>query len=479
MANPVHLIMGVAAFAVTLLISGLTLNRFVRRKLRLSLFLLAASVLIYLVLGFELHLDEDIKENLTSLANLAFAAGLINAIVVTLINPLRVDRVPDRFPTILQDFIVIGLLVVVATFVFHDKLLTTSAVSAVVIGFALQDTLGNAFAGLAIQSEKPFNIGHWIRVGEFEGRVAEVTWRATKLRTKSGNFVVVPNNIVSKEAITNYSEPAAPTRIDIDVGASYLAAPNAVKAAIAEALANAPRALKAPAPDILLVGFADSAITYRARFWIDDYERDEAARDDVRTAIYYAFQRRGIEIPWPIQVQYEKDWKEPDPDLRVQERDRLFAGVDLFATLSAEQRREIALATTSRVYGSGEAIVRQGEAGHSMFIVGSGSAVVLLEPDKREVATIERGGYFGEMSLLTGEPRTATVVARGDALVIEIDAEFFRRLGATHPHAIEQIGVAAVTRRTALDEIRSAAQGAAIADAPATFVARMKKFLRL
>ena len=471
------IIMGVAAFAVTLVLSGLTLNRFVRRKLRLSLFLLAAFVVIHVVLAF--NLDPDVRENLTALAKLAFAAGLINALVVAFINPLRVDRVPDRFPTILQEFIVIGLLLVVATFVFHDKLLTTSAVSAVVIGFALQDTLGNAFAGLAIQSEKPFNIGHWVRVGEFEGRVAEVTWRATKLRTKSGNFVVLPNNIVSKEAITNYSEPAAPTRLEVEVGASYLAPPNAVKAAIAEALANAPRALKAPAPDILLVGFADSAITYRARFWVDDYERDEAARDEVRTAIYYAFQRYGIEIPWPIQVQYEKDWKEPDPDARVQERDRLLAGVDLFATLTAEQRREIASATTSRVYGNGEAIVRQGDPGHSMFIVGSGRAVVLLEPDKREVATIDRGGYFGEMSLLTGEPRTATVVSRGDAVVIEIDAELFRKLAATHPHAIEQIGVAAVTRRTELDEIKNASQGAAVADAPATFVTRMKKFLRL
>src|SRR6266545_3692748 len=471
------IIMGVAAFAATLVLSGLTLNRFVRRKLRLSLFLLAGFLIIHLVLAF--NLDPEIRGNLTSFAKLAFAAGLINALVVSFINPLRVDRVPDRFPTILQEFIVIGLLLVVATFVFHDKLLTTSAVSAVVIGFALQDTLGNAFAGLAIQSEKPFNIGHWVRVGEFEGRVAEVTWRATKLRTKSGNFVVLPNNIVSKEAITNYSEPAAPTRLEVEVGASYLAPPNAVKAAIAEALANAPRALKAPAPDILLVGFADSAITYRARFWVEDYERDEAARDEVRTAIYYAFQRHGIEIPWPIQVQYEKDWKEPDPDVKVQERERLLAGVDLFATLSAEQRRELASATTSRVYGNGEAIVRQGDSGHSMFIVGAGRAVVLLEPDRKEVATIDRGGYFGEMSLLTGEPRTATVVARGDAVVIEIDAELFRKLAATHPHAIEQIGVAAVTRRTELDEIKNASQGAAVADAPATFVTRMKKFLRL
>ena len=102
----------------------------------------------------------------------------------------------------------------------------------------------------------------------------------------------------------------------------------------------------------------------------------------------------------------------------------------------------------------------------------------MLEPDRREVATIDRGGYFGEMSLLTGEPRTATVVARGDTLVLEIDADLFRRLGAVNPQAVEQIGVAAVARRTELDRIRGASQGTVVADAPASFLARMKKFLR-
>ena len=111
------------------------------------------------------------------------------------------------------------------------------------------------------------------------------------------------------------------------------------------------------------------------------------------------------------------------------------------------------------MFGDGEAIVRQGEPGDSMFIVGSGRAAVVLEPDGREVATIERGGYFGEMSLLTGEPRTATVVARGDTFVIEIDAEVFRRLGAASPQAVEQVGVAAATRRAELDQVRANASG--------------------
>ena len=161
--------------------------------------------------------------------------------MVGLINPLRSDRVPDAFPAILQDAIIIGIVVMVATFVFDDKLLTTSAVGAAIVGFALQDTLGNAFAGLAIQSEKPFRVGAWIKVAEFEGRVAEVTWRATKLRTKSGNFVIVPNNIVAKEAITNYSEPLVPTRIEVEVGASYLSTPGEVKRAIREAVGERAR----------------------------------------------------------------------------------------------------------------------------------------------------------------------------------------------------------------------------------------------
>jgi CRP-like cAMP-binding protein len=309
--------------------------------------------------------------------------------------------------------------------------------------------------------------------------VAEVTWRATKLRTKSGNFVVVPNNIVSKEAITNYSEPAAPTRIDVEVGAGYPSAPSLVKAAMHEAMSNSPRALKAPAPDVMLVRFDNSSIAYRARFWIEDYERDEAARDEVRTAIYYTFARHGIEIPYPIQVEYSKEFTEPDTAVRERDRERLLAGVDLFASLDEEQRRELAARTRDKVFGNGEAIVRQGQPGHSMFVLASGRAAVTLDAQGHEVAVIEPGGYFGEMSLLTGEPRTATVVARGDTHVIELDADLFRRLAAADPQAIEQIGIAAATRRIELEQVRSAAQGPAVVDAPATFVARMKKYLRL
>jgi small-conductance mechanosensitive channel len=475
---PDHLIMGVAALAATLLITSFTLNDLVRRKLRVSFFLFAAYLAFNLIVWQQPELP-GAEGDLRALERLVFAAAAINLIVYVFINPLRANRVPDAFPSILQDAIVIGVLVLVATFVFQDKLLTTSAVGAVVVGFALQDTLGNAFAGLGIQSEKPFRVGHWIRVGDFEGRVAEVTWRATKLRTKSGNFVVVPNNIIAKEAITNYSEPAVPTRVELDVGASYLSTPRDVKDGVVEALRQVPRVLSSPAPDALLQAFDGSAITYRVRFWISDYEFDEEVKDEVRTAIFYAFGRRGIEIPWPIEVGYSRDWPEPDAATKQAQREHVLAGVDLFARLSDEQRHAIAAASAIRVFGDGEAIVRQAEPGQSMFIVCGGRAVVVLEPDRREVAVIDRGGYFGEMSLLTGDPRSATVLARGDTSVLELDAEVFRSLGAADPKAVEQIGVAAVTRRAELNQIRDAAQTTIAAEVPSTFLGRMKKFLGL
>ena len=323
-----------------------------------------------------------------------------------------------------------------------------------------------------------------MRVGHFEGRVAEVTWRATKLRTITGNFVILPNNLVGKEAIINYSEPALPTRLEVEVGVSYLTPPNEVKRVMLEAIANARHALQAPAPVVLLHAFEASAIAYRAQFWIDNYENEEIARSDVRKAIFYAFERHEIEIPWPISVEYSREWPEKDSEAECRKREEVLARVDLFSAMTPEQRRQVAVASRMRRYGDGEKIVQQGQPGESMYVLCTGAAVVALEdpaggPNRTEVATIKPGGYFGEMSLLTGEPRTATVTAKGDTSVVEIGAPVFRELGDVNPQTVEQIGATAISRRAELEAARAAASGTGVVQAPANLLARMKKFLRL
>ena len=271
----------------------------------------------------------------------------------------------------------------------------------------------------------------------------------------------------------------APTRIEVEVGASYLSTPGEVKRAIREAVGNVPRVLTSPPPEALLHAFDASAITYRARFWIDKYELDEVVRDEVRTAIFYAFNRHGIEIPWPIEVGYEREWPEPDEVTKVRRREEVLSRVDLFARLSTEQRHEMARATTIRTYGNGEPVVRQGEAGDSMFVVASGHVDVVIEPERQIVAGIDAGGYFGEMSLLSGAPRTATVLAVGDTAVLELDADVFRRLAADDPQAVEQVAMAAVTRRIELDKARSTVKATTAPEPSATLLGRMRRFLRI
>jgi CRP-like cAMP-binding protein len=312
----------------------------------------------------------------------------------------------------------------------------------------------------------------------FEGEVVEVTWRATKMRTRQGNLVIVPNSEIAKQAITNYSEPAAPTRVTLDVGASYRNPPNEVKAAILEVLAHEPAVLAAPRADVLLVEFASSSITYRVRFWITDPAADDLVRDRLRTAIYYMFARRSIEIPFPIQVQYERV-EEPETEAERADRvQRVLSRATLFNPLSTDERRELAHLARERFFGDGEAIVRESTPGESAFVVMAGMVRVTIGSDQHEVARIREGGYFGEMSLLTGDPRTATVSAAGDCRVVEITAAAFREIALENPAVLEAISTEVARRRAELESARTAAASTVpVPEQAATLLSRVRRFL--
>lgn len=470
------IIAGVVALAITLALLVAISSRYIRARLQFSAWLLLAFLALELVITQEIG-DLDV---LAGLARLVFVLALINLLITLLANPWRVDRPSDRFPAIVQDVTLIGLFTIVATVLMKEQLLTTSAVGAVVVGFALQDTLGNLFSGLAIQIEKPFRVGHWIAVGDREGQVQEITWRATKLRTKAGQFLVVPNGIISKEAILNYSEPTIPTRVEVEVGASYATPPNDVKAAVHEALENSPLVLSTPPSFVSLHEFGGSAINYRVHFWIGDYAVDQQARDQVRTNLWYTFRRRNIEIPWPIQVHYEREELPLRSEGDVLSAAARLGAIDLFATLPAEARLALSRTAQEHIFAAGEAIVREGASGTSMYIVLSGRARVVLEPSGQEVAVIESGGFFGEMSMLTGDPRTATVRAVDDVRVLEIPADRFREVAIERPGLAEHISGVITARRTELDEARAAAATTmTVAAAPRTLFTRIQKFLRL
>ena len=468
-------LVAVGAVVLTLAIRALVANRQIRRKLRLSVF----SFLAYLAFPAVATFAPKVVEPFHSVGDLVLALGAVNLLVVLAVNPWRVDRVPERFPNIVQDALVIGSFLGIATVVMQEKFLTTSAVGAVVIGFALQDTLGNTFAGLALQVEKPFRVGDWIRVASLEGQVGEITWRATTLLTKSGDAITVPNNIISKEAILNFSQPEASTRLQVSVGASYDEPPNRVKAVILEALRDAELVLASPPPVVVVSEFGASSVAYRVKFYVGDYRLDDAARDEVLSRIYYALRREGIEIPFPINVEYEKEWA-PAPMVPAARREDEIARVDIFAPLSQEARAALAAVSVERLFGSAETVVREGEPGASMFVVVRGRVRVTVGDRSNEVATTGPGGYFGEMSLLTGDPRTATVSAIDDCLLLEITAGDFRSIALADPEVVERVGLAVAERRLGLEKSRrEVTAAAAVGEAPRSFLARIQQFLRL
>ena len=443
---PAHLLAGLILLGLTLTAGLLTPNRLVRSRLRVSFALLIAFLGLdaFLVLAAP---EPELAAQLRSIETLTLALAVINALVMLVINPLRVDRVPERFPAIVQDAVIVTLFAIFATLVLREKFLTTSAVGAVIIGFALQDTLGNMFAGLAIQVDKPFRVGHWITAGEWEGVVIEVTWRATKLRTRYGNEVIIPNSELGKQAVNNYSEPVAPTRLFVQVGTSYGTPPGVVKDSILRGLEREPSILRSPAPQVLLHDFGDSALIFRIYFWIDDFAHDEVAYDRVRCAIYYAFQRDNIEIPFPIQVEIGREDKQEPPSVGVERRARILERAALFATFTEAQRHQLAALCREVLHGPGQPIVSEGDPGSSAFVIGSGTAQVTIDGVREPVAMLGPGDFFGEMSLLTGEPRTATVTPVTECRLVEITADGFREFVMSHAAVLDVMSAEVARRR--------------------------------
>jgi small-conductance mechanosensitive channel/CRP-like cAMP-binding protein len=473
-----HLTLTIVLVGIVPILMVAVRNPAIRRRFLFTLSVLATSAIVH---GLLVWLPDAplLQEHGWKVEAVLLTLACTQALVALAFNPWSGTTRPERAPAIVQDAIIAFLVSVAAVFTFRNtEVLTTSAIVAAVMGFALQETLGNAFAGLAIQIEKPFRVGHWITVGSHEGTVREITWRATKIWTKSGNMVILPNSLVAREPINNYSEPIAPTRLHIDVGVGYEVPPNTAREALVAALRNVPRVLNDPPAEALLWNFDPSTLLFRVHFWVDDYSTEEIARDEVRRAIYYELGRRKIEIPWPIQIEYSREEPAPEPDARRIERfSGVIGGVPVFAQLSEEGRRALASGAAERLFGDGDTIVREGAPGASMFVVCRGEVAVTIGPGT-EVARIGTGGFFGEMSLLTGEPRSATVAARGDAVVLEIPAEAFKTYVINHPDVIDDVAGAAAARRRELDHSRGLATSAA-GDVRVTLAARMRRFFGL
>lgn len=344
-----------------------------------------------------------------------------------------------KIPKLTRDFVLLAIYAVITFVILRTKggvnlagLITTSAVLTAVIGLAAQNTLGNLFAGLALQMERPYTLGDWIRYGEHTGCVVGIGWKSTRLLTFESEMIYVPNMDIAKTVLINYSKPTKKLWMVINLGVEYGASPNKVRQVLMGVLEQEPSVIREPKPTIRVVDYGDFAITYKIRFMYDDYGNTPTLRGAIMNNIWYALRRNGIRIPFPIRdVHHRHIERRFEEDQLARERESAMAEIDsvpIFAPLPHQARGMLAQRMEIVRFGDGEEVVRQGDAGESMYILHGGAGEVIVRKSGAEpikVADLAPPAFFGEMSLLTGEPRTATVRVKGDSTLFRIDKGLF------------------------------------------------------
>ena len=354
-----------------------------------------------------------------------------------------------------------------------------------IVGFAMQDLLGNIIAGIALEIGKPFKPGDWLVVeGGKHAEVVEVNWRSTRLRDNDAIYIDIPNKTIAGATIVNLSYPTREHAIRIVIGFDYGVPPNFVKDCMARATASAPGVLPKPPPKVFLKAFTDFSINYEIKFWIDDESRYNDILDSIKTNVWYEAQRNGIRIPFPIRtLQIEK--KKPSAQLGMEVRTSAKKQPFLQLLDPAQTDKLLSSARLQR-FGRGERVIEQGADGGSMFMLLHGEASVLVKANgcETQVATLRDGDYFGEMSLLTGEPRSATVVAHTDCEMWEIGKEVLGEILQQNHPLVEALSDLLAKRRLENEGLLASAHPASVMQEKhreyrASFVSKLKSFFEL
>lgn len=408
-------------------------------------------------------------KNLRGLLFVAVVAAVL--VLVRLIDSLVFDFVFSRrrhvqAPQLLREIFAIVLYVVffawAATVIFEFSFtgfLATGSVLAVVLGFALQDTLGNLFAGLSLHLDGSFAVGDVIRSGEHIGVVEGIRWRGTRIRTFENNIVTLPNAILARDRLEIFPLGNLNARMLI-VGIDYHVAPAEAIVVLQQAAANV-EGVAREIPCLARVGaFGDSAMQYEIKYWTRDYSRRDTIDADIRRAVWYALHRSGMTIPYPIRsVQPYRAPARQDHQLSNEEILELLNAVEIFTPLSDEAHQSIAASGQVRFYPQGETILRRGDKGNSMFVIHQGTVSIRIpDVDSRElkeVTSLQAGMFFGEMSVLTGQERSAYAVAVSDVVLIEIGKKAFEPILHDHPELAAAISAKVVERRSSLDSFRA------------------------
>jgi small-conductance mechanosensitive channel len=390
----------------------------------------------------------------------------------------RFERVRGReVPHLLHDLVAGGLwlagLFGVAVQVFGMPLttaFTTSSVVIAIVGFAVRHMIADLFYGVTLALERPFEIGDWIQIPDGStGQVTEFTWRAVKFVTRQNLKVVVPNSTLATNQIVNYDEPDPTWRTSFRITLGYQVEPRQAERLLLSAVEQVPESAALPnPPEALIVEYELEGVVWELRFWVPDFPSGAEIRQRVHEALLRNIHYAGIRVP----RQREEVLVGRLDDERAAEwaaTRNWIERIELFAPLPSAERSDLQARARRLEIPRGAEIVRRNEPGASLFVLAEGALEVWLEKSEEgsAAARMRPGDFFGEMSLLTGEPRSATVVAAVDSLVYEITQSELAPVLSRHPALPQQLAQVLAARSQA-DVERASARDAEASQPQAT-----------
>jgi small-conductance mechanosensitive channel/CRP-like cAMP-binding protein len=399
-----------------------------------------------------------------------------------------------KAPALVRDLVTFFLLAVGLSIGLYAEvgvaasgLAAASGAAAVVLGFALQTMILDLFSGLSINLDRSYVIGDWLTIhaqelgGSAYGRVEGISWRTTFLHLEDGRRLIVPNRLITANPVTNHSRPAGAKQLVVEVSIDIRTpSDRAMGMLIGEAFkaVRSPGLSQTPPPEVIISKLDQDAVYYQVRFYSHPDEIEPAvARSVMIKALQDAIRQTGLPTP-VLQVELSKPLEAPVAGTPSAEAHDAIARVPLFAeALTAEQIGDLAGRCAPAAFAAGHTLIAQGDVGASMFVILEGAAAVVVVGAagiEQEVNTLATGDIVGEMSLLTGAPRNATVRALTPLRVLEIRKEAIGGLLAASPELLGLFSRILAVRQSQLTEASN--RPAKVKIAEVDLLARMKAF---
>jgi len=443
---------------------------------------------VLLVLDFELKALPHYGPLLTALGGLVVLFCLANLVIYLIVDAYLYGRAGKEAPSFVRELVsmavYLAFAIVSLRLIFHidiSSIVTTTTVLTAAIAFAMQSTLGNILAGFSIQSDRLLRQKTWISLPEkgIFGQIHNIGFRYTTLRSLDNNLLMVPNSTLIQNTISCFGgrEDENKVAINLSVSLGYDLPPETAKGLLLRVLHDEKGILANPPPRVRLRSFAESSIDYQLKFFLDDYSERDSMTDMVFSRIWYAVTREGYSFPFPHRQVIATNVAQPF-GFPVETIASGMRELELLSVLDESEAAALAEKARVRVYGPGEVVVRQNEEGDSLFMVMKGSLQALVK-DVR-VGEIPQGSFFGEMSLLTGEPRRATVMSDGESTLAELSREVIEPLLRRKPDIMESLS-AILARREVKNQasLQEADRDVAEVRKSAEYLQRLKRFFKI